>query len=145
MLNYEEIKESANKILGNMSLEMTLKEKEITKELYEVINTKNTDLVKAERLLNQIELYLLIKQKIDKSEENYNYLQNIANELRNQKVRSGDDIKGFPIFKVNKNNKTFYFLTREKAQEFIKAYQLENTEIIEIEENDNDRIKEKYK
>ena len=137
-----EIKERANKLLGNISLEMASKEKEISKELYKIINAKDMDLIKVERLLNRIELYLLIKQKIEKSEENYDYLHNIAKQLRNQKVRSGDDIKGFPIFKVKKNDKTYYFLTRDKAQEFIKAYKLESTEIIGIEENDNEKIKE---
>lgn len=81
-------------------------------------------------------LYLLIKQKIKKSKENYNYLQDIASELKNQRVRNEDNIEKIPIFKVNKGKDSYYFLTRKNAQEFIKAYKIEDIGKIEIEEND---------
>lgn len=100
------------------------------------------DLVKTKRILNQIELYLLIKQKIKKSEENYNYLQDNTSELKNQRVRNEDNIEKIPIFKVNKGKDSYYFLTRKKAQEFIKAYKIEDIGKIEIEENDNNMLKE---
>lgn len=116
MDKYEEIKERADELLGNISLEIAREEIEISKQLYKIINSENMDLEKTEKLLNQIELYLLIKQKIKKSEENYNYLQDIASELRNQRIRNMNNIKSLPIFKVNKDDKTHYFLTRKKAQ-----------------------------
>ena len=139
----EEIKKRAKKIRGSgMSIQSTVEEKEICKELDRILETRCIDEKEDEKILNHIELYLLLKQKLENNEENYNYLQDMAEDLRNQKIRSDDLNGGFPLFKVAYESKIKYFLTRTKAQEFLKTHHLENLEIIEIEKSEDEKIKQ---
>ena len=77
---------------------------------------------------------------MNKRDEGYNYLEELAKDLRIQRVRKGDVSNGFPLFKVIKNKKPYYFLTRKKAQDFKVENKLENDDIIEIEENENKQL-----
>ena len=143
MNKVEEIKEKARRLRGSgMSLATAVKEKDICKELDRILEADDIDEEKDEKILNHIELYLLLKKKLENNEENYNYLQDIAKDLRNQKIRSDDLNNGFPLFKVLYEDRTKYFLTRTKAQEFLKAHHLEGLEIIEIEKSEDEKIKQ---
>ena len=135
-----EIKERAKKILGNINIETSVEDIEIIKELDRIANLEKMEIEREEKVVNQIEVYFLVKEKMKKVEENYNYLSSISKELKKQRVRKDDKIKGFPIFKIIDGERKYYFLTREKAQEFIKLNRKENTEILQIEENENEKL-----
>lgn len=135
-----EIKERAKKILGNINIETSVEDIEIIKELDRIANLEKMEIEREEKVVNQIEVYFLVKEKMKKVEENYNYLSSISKELKKQRVRKDDKIKGFPIFKIIDGERKYYFLTREKAQEFIKLNKKENTEILQIEENENEKL-----
>ena len=142
MNKMEEIKERARKLRGNgMSIQSTVEEKEICKELDRISETGYIDEKEDEKILNHIELYLLLKQKLENNEENYNYLQDMAEDLRNQKIRNNDPNYGFPLFKLVYENRIIYFLTRQKAHEFLKAHHLEDIGNIEIEKSENKNLK----
>ena len=141
MKTINEVKDKAIKILGNISLKQLSNDKSIRDELYEIINSTNLNIEKVENQLNIIELFISVNNKIEDKDNNFSYLKNLASDLRKQKVRQNDLDKGIPLFKVEKEGKSYYFLTRKAAKEFIEINKDYNLEIIIIEETEDKRLK----
>jgi predicted transcriptional regulator len=95
--------------------------------LQDIVNNqiKENEIETIEKTLEKIENYLFVKEKEWFQKIDFEYLKNIAEILRNQKVRIEDGVYvENPVFKVSvegKDNYAFYFLTREGANKFIKS------------------------
>ena len=125
--NVELLKEKAKKLLGSVSFGIFNGEDEILKILQEIIdnNVQENSVDLLSRTLDNINNYLLTKKKMIIQNDDYEYLRNIAELLRNQKVRINDQAPfSSPIFKVNINEhdkaKNFAFITREGAEKYIE-------------------------
>lgn len=147
MSKNEEIKERAKTIIKNAPIETIISDKNTVNKIYDIIQSDKINSKEAESMLGQIELYIFIKQKMQDKEKNYKYLKEIARELREQKVRRQDKKENTEdiIFKVNKNNKVYYFLTRYEAQEFLQNTLNKQEAIIELEENKCNQLRQLIK
>lgn len=139
-MDKEKIKKRANKILGENSV-LTLKnEEKIILTLQKIINEEIEDTEMAENTLNDIEKYLEEKQKRISNEEDYKFLKELSENLREQKIRRDDDVLlKNPLFKITTEDEEYYFLTRKNAHQFIEANKsrIKNSEVIKIQENEN--------
>lgn len=141
-MNREEIREKAKKLLGNASIDVLSDDEKTIKILKDIINSNNEDTKFNEETLKCIERYILAKQKMQTNEKNNEFMHNLAEELRSQKVRKDDDVLlNIPLFKITTkdNNKEYYFITRKNAQKFADANKkyIKNSEVMQIEENKN--------
>lgn len=134
------VKERANKILGENSVQTLKNEEKIISTLSEMINDEIKDIDTAENILDIIEKYLNEKHKRIVSEEDYNFLKELSENLREQKIRRNDDVLlKNPLFKITTEDEEYYFLTRKNAHQFIEANKsrIKNSEVIKIQENEN--------
>ena len=134
------VKERANKILGENSVQTLKNEEKIISTLSEMINDEIKDIDTAENILDIIEKYLNEKHKRIVSEEDYNFLKELSENLREQKIRRNDDVLlKNPLFKITTEEDEYYFLTRKNAHQFIEANKsrIKNSEVIKIQENEN--------
>lgn len=93
MKKNEEIKEKARAIIGNTKIQTIINDIDVINKIYDIINLDNIDIKKSEVMLNQIELYILVKQRVEEKEKNYNYLKGVSKELKEQKIRKSDKIR----------------------------------------------------
>lgn len=73
-------------------------------------------------------------------ENEYEFMHELSEELKKQKIRKGDKILNLPLFKVVTSDKNeYYFLTRNNANQFIELNKniIDSSEIINIVENRN--------
>ena len=120
-----EIKEKARKILEDIQIDTSIGESRIITMLQKIeqhIEKSEIDII--EKTLNNIENYLFTKQKMQVKINDYEYLKNIAETLRNQKVRIEDNvIFGQPVFRIMVGEEeVIYFITREGARKFIETH-----------------------
>lgn len=151
-MNVEELKNKTRKILGGTKFITLVGEKERVTFLMEIIEKEIVE-DKVEELnekLDEISKYLIEKQERMIKEKDFEYLKNLAEILRSQKVRIEDGVcLENPVFKVTideENGKnSFYFLTKEGADKFIE-YNSFMTKNLHTEKTDNstedDRRKE---
>lgn len=152
-MNIEDLKNKTRKFLGNIKFITLVGEQEKVNFLTEIIekDLKQEDL---ENLNSKVDEYineLTEKQEKLIKEKDFEYLKNIAEILRNQKVRIEDGVYlENPVFKVTiddeKGRQTFYFLTKEGADDFINANKTlsQNLHIEEtVESSDDERRREK--
>lgn len=88
-----EIKEKIRQIIGNSRIETIISDPEIINKMNDIINDDSINAKKADMIINQIELYILLKQKLERKEENLRYLKGLSKELKEQKVRKNDKIR----------------------------------------------------
>lgn len=127
MESIKNLKNRAKEILGSVSFNIFIGENQILEILQEIIDNdiQEETIWLFSKTLNNIESYLLVKNKMIIQNDDYEYLKNIAEILRNQKVRI-DEIVPFssPVFKVHidadNKQKNFAFITREGAKKYIE-------------------------
>ncbi len=152
-MNVEELKNKTRKLLGGTKFITLVGEQEKVNFLMKIIE-KDIEETKVETLneeLEKISNYIIEKQERIIKEKDFEFLKNIAEILRNQKVRIEDGVYlENPVFKVTiddqKGKQTFYFLTKEGADNFIAANKVltKDLHIEKIEDNAGDeRRKEK--
>jgi len=127
-MSIEGLKNQVRRFFGNIKFITLVGEKEKVEFLTNILeNDIYEDSVdelnlKAEKYFEE----LLKKQEQLIKEKDFEYLKNIAEILRNQKVRIEDGVYlESPVFKVtiddSKDKHTFCFLTKEGADNFIKV------------------------
>lgn len=135
------IKEKVEKILKEITIETLANEKEIIKILERIENNDENELNKFdEDILNNIEEYLIIKQKMKIKEKDYKFMHELSSELKEQKIRKGDALLNIPLFKIVTSDKNeYYFLTRNNAIKFMEDNKsiVDSSEVIKIVENKN--------
>lgn len=123
----ELLKDRAKRILGSVSFGIFIGEDKILRILQEIIdnNVQEDSVDLLSKTLDNIDNYLLTKKKMIIQNDDYEYLRNMAETLRNQKVRIGDQAPfSSPVFKVHidkdDKEKNFAFITREGAEKYIE-------------------------
>lgn len=137
----KELKNRADKIFGKSNIITFIDEQESTKLIDRIINTNDINIEEDEKALNKLELYILIKEKIQENNENNKILEELAEDLRNQRIRK-DDVLNIPLFKVITNEREYYFITRKEAHKFIENNKdiVKGSEVIQIEENEDKKL-----
>ena len=127
-MNVEELKNKARELLGNTKVMTFIGEAEKIKFLTNIVENdiSGEDINALNEKLNETAEYLTDKQTKLLKEKDFEFLKNIAEILRNQRVRIEDGVcLENPVFKVTiddeKGKQTFYFLTKEGADRFIEA------------------------
>lgn len=138
-MEIEQIIDEAKKIIGNYSIEILKDEKELLDKISDIeVNTTEENKNYNKKILSNIKSYLEIKKKIKIRKEDYEFLQNIAQNLRNQEVRR-TDISNPPLFEIkNKDGNDLFFITRSALNEYIECNrrnEKDNKTIIEIPSN----------
>jgi nicotinic acid phosphoribosyltransferase len=136
-----ELLKRTNKLLEETKLEFKKYEKE-RKLLLEFTQNSNPNTEQWEQILAYLESIINLDKNLNLKEADFNYLKDLANLLREQKVRKKDinDEKKNIIFKVtDKFNNTRLFLTRQKAEEYIaNNKELKNSTIVIVNEKNDE-------
>lgn len=135
-----DIKERINKILGKTNLKTLNGEADILEFLKSIKDEENEiQGIILEKTLDYIEKYFYIKNKFILCDEDNSFMNNLSEEMKQQKIRKTDGVVYDPLFKVITEDGTEkYFLTRNGAKNFQKNCAIPlKSEIIEVEENDN--------
>ena len=131
-MNIEEVKNKARYILGNTKFITLIGEENKVNTLRKIIeeDIKQEEIDDLNKILDDMEVYFLNKQKEILKQKDFEYLKNIAEILRSQKVRIDDGVYlENPVFKVTVEGDeenaedTFYFLTKEGADKFMEVNQ----------------------
>lgn len=151
-MNVEELKNKAKTLLGNMKIITFVGEREKMEFLINIIQNDiaEDDLENLSKKFEEIAEYLTYKENTLIKEKDFEFLSNIAEILRNQRVRVDDGVYlENPVFKVTiddeKENQTFYFLTKDGANKFIEANRIKTKDLLEetLDNADEERRKEK--
>ena len=136
-----ELLKRTNKLLEETKLEFRKYEKE-RKLLLEFTQNSNPNTEQWEQSLVYIESIINLDKNLNLKEADFNYLKDLANLLREQKVRKTDinDENKNAIFKVtDKLNNTRLFLTRQKAEEYIaNNKELKNSTIVIVNDKNDE-------
>lgn len=136
-----ELLKRTNKLLEETKLEFRKYEKE-RKLLLEFTRDSNPNTEQWEQILAYLESIINLDKNLNLKEADFNYLKDLANLLREQKVRKKDinDEKKNIIFKVtDKFNNTRLFLTRQKAEEYIaNNKELKNSTIVIVNDKNDE-------
>ena len=124
----KQIRDRANAIMGSIDISTGRGDAELLNYLNELENKQisNSEIDIINKTLDNIEIYFKTKRKMTLEINDYEYLKEIAKGLREQKVRVTDRIIfGEPVFKIltqnNNKEEEFYFITKQGAENFIKA------------------------
>lgn len=151
-MNVEELKNKAKTLLGNMKIITFVGEREKMEFLINIIQNDiaEDDLENLSKKFEEIAEYLTYKENTLIKEKDFEFLSNIAEILRNQRVRVDDGVYlENPVFKVTiddeKENQIFYFLTKDGANKFIEANRIKTKDLPEetLDNADEERRKEK--
>lgn len=136
-----ELLKRTNKLLEETKLEFKKYEKE-RKLLLEFTQNSNSNTEQWEQNLAYLEGIINLDKNLNLKEADFNYLKDLANLLREQKVRKKDinDENKNIIFKVtDKFNNTRLFLTRQKAEEYIaNNKELKNSTIVIVNDKNDE-------
>lgn len=136
-----ELLKRTNKLLEETKLEFRKYEKE-RKLLLEFTRDSNPNTEQWEQILAYLEIIINLDKNLNLKEADFNYLKDLANLLREQKVRKKDinDENKNIIFKVtDKFNNTRLFLTRQKAEEYIaNNKELKNSTIVIVNDKNDE-------
>ncbi len=136
-----ELLKRTNKLLEETKLEFRKYEKE-RKLLLEFTQHSNPNTEQWEQILAYLESIINLDKNLNLKEADFNYLKDLANLLREQKVRKTDinDENKNAIFKVtDKLNNTRLFLTRQKAEEYIaNNKELKNSTIVIVNDKNDE-------
>ena len=136
-----ELLKRTNKLLEETKIEFRKYEKE-RKLLLKFTRDSNPNTEQWEQILAYLESIINLDKNLNLKEADFNYLKDLANLLREQKVRKKDinDEKKNIIFKVtDKFNNTRLFLTRQKAEEYIaNNKELKNSTIVIVNDKNDE-------
>ena len=142
----KELKEKANEILNNNKIAIYTDEEEIINKINEILNEddENIDCELLNKTLDNIDIYMKIKEKMTLGEQDYTFLKNLSEDFKEQSIRKTDGVLYIPLFKIRSlDGEEKYFLTRKSAKEYIKMHKSwVMSDIIEIEESDNTDLTE---
>lgn len=141
-MELNKIKKMAQDLLLQNDLSVFVGEEKILTILQEIVDEKIDpgDIDITLKTLINIDRYLYTKSKMQVSDKDFEYLKNIAEILRNQKIRIEDSVAfESPIFKVsidkNDKEKYFYFVTREGAEKYIETHSTQLKHLPKHKEN----------
>ena len=130
----------ADKLLKKYTIDIFSSEVNIFELLNKISNEKNVENIDI-KTLNEIEKYLDTKVKIQNTQNDYNFLSELANNLELQKVRKSDKTEFKVIsFKIKDiYNNEYTFLTRKCLKEYVKLHSdiFDNPVIMEIDSKGN--------
>ena len=136
-----ELLKRTNKLLEETKIEFRKYEKE-RKLLLKFTRDSNPNTEQWEQILAYLESIINLDKNLNLKEADFNYLKDLANLLREQKVRKKDinDENKNAIFKVtDKLNNTRLFLTRQKAEEYIaNNKELKNSTIVIVNDKNDE-------
>ena len=145
----KQIRDRANAIMGSIDISTGRGDAELLNYLNELENKQisNSEIDIINKTLDNIEIYFKTKRKMTLEINDYEYLKEMAKKLREQNVRVTDSVVlGEPVFKIltqnNKKEEEFYFITKQGAENFIKANPTTYKQLSE-EESSEERRKEK--
>lgn len=123
----EEIYNKAKAIINDINILVSSGDADLLEYLVDIEKStfEDDEIDLIERTISNIENYFKTKKKMVLQINDYDYLRELAETLRNQKVRVEDGVVFWePVFKivVNDNSEDFYFITRKGAEEFIKSH-----------------------
>ena len=145
----KEIRNRANSIMGSIDISTGRGDAELLNYLNELENREieefEIDIIN--KTLDNIETYFKVKRKMTLEINDYEYLKEIAKGLREQKVRVTDSVVfGEPVFKIltqnNNKEEEFYFITKQGAENFIKANPLTYKQKAEDDSSEEKRKKD---
>lgn len=143
-MNIEEVKNKAKNVFDRIRIETGKNDIEKQKILADIIEKeiREEDIEIILETISYIEKYFYVKKEFDIINEDAECLHNIAEKLRNQKVRV-EEKNSFesPVFNITLNGYKHDFLTRDGAKkytEFNSKILTENQEVA-IEENEERR------
>lgn len=145
----KQVRNRANTIMGSIDISTGRGDAELLNYLNEIENKgileSEIDIIN--KNLDNIETYFKIKRKMTLEINDYEYLKEIARSLREQKVRVTDSVVfGEPVFKIltqnNNKEEEFYFITKQGAENFIKANPLTYKQKAEEDSSEERRKKE---
>lgn len=130
------IKERIEKIIGNKNIETLNEEKDIM-DLLKNIENENDLNEKNNKLLEYIDNYLAMKEKMRTAKEDFLFLNKLAESLRKQEVRRSDSSNP-AVFKIKDSmGEDIYFLTRQALEEYEEINKKECKDIVVIPSNNN--------
>lgn len=136
-----ELLKRTNKLLEETKIEFRKYEKE-RKLLLKFTRDSNPNTEQWDQILAYLESIINLDKNLNLKEADFNYLKDLANLLREQKVRKKDinDENKNAIFKVtDKLNNTRLFLTRQKAEEYIaNNKELKNSTIVIVNDKNDE-------
>lgn len=136
-----ELKGKAKNILNNIQIDTSSGDTKLIIMLQEIEqkDIKNDELELLERTVNNIENYFYVKRKMQIKVNDYEYLKEIAEILRNQKIRIEDNvILGQPVFKIILGeDEAVYFITRDEAKKFIETHSTFIKKVIDIKQDEH--------
>lgn len=128
---FEELKEYSEKMLRSFSVNMLAEEKpflELIDRLF--VDDSLVDIDNAKKVIQTIEEYLKIKEKMLVEQGDFKFLKKFAEKLRKQKTRK-IDIDNPPLFTIkNEIGENMYYLTRESAEEYCAVHTNAEIEMI---------------
>lgn len=136
----QEISKYADKLLKKYTIDIFSSEINIFELLNKISNEKNIEDIDI-KTLNEIEKYLDTKVKMQNTQNDYNFLSELANNLELQKVRKSDKTEFKVIsFKIKDiYNNEYIFLTRKCLKEYVKLHAdiFDNPVVMEIDSKGN--------
>jgi len=147
-MNIEEVKNKAKNVFDKIRIETgknDIKKQEILADIMEKeIKEENIEIIL--EIIDYIEKYFYVKKEFDIIDEDAECLHNIAEKLRNQKVRI-EEKSAFesPVFNITLNGYKHDFLTRDAAKKYTEfnsniLNESQETETKEDEERRKSRL-----
>lgn len=128
--NIDDIRERANKLMGEHRIAVFTDETEIVMLLKEYKDKEITNVEYENKTLDFIERYLSAKEKMILAEKDEGFLKTLAKELREQEIRK-TDASNPPLFKItNSIGEDMYYLTRAALKKYTNSSK--NNKTIEI-------------
>ena len=128
--NIDDIRERANKLMGEHRIAVFTDETEIVMLLKKYKDKEITNVEYENKTLDCIERYLSAKEKMILAEKDEGFLKTLAKELREQEIRK-TDASNPPLFKItNSIGEDMYYLTRAALKKYTNSSK--NNKTIEI-------------
>lgn len=126
------LQKRADEIMNSKSLNILSDEKSILEILTEISKSNSDNISLKEKTLNDIEIYLDVKEKMCFAQEDLEFLKKLSKNLKSQFTRITDE--GDPtLFKItNSLGNEIYFLTRSSLEEYRKINEKDVKQLIEI-------------
>lgn len=127
MASILELKERANKIFGNVSVEISIGDEQLLNILKDIANKeiREDEIELLSRTVDNIEKYFITKGKMKIKDKDYEYLKQLAEALRSQETRSADGVTESPIFEVpldEENKEKHELITKDGLKTYVEAH-----------------------
>ena len=116
--NIDVIRDRANRLMGEHKIAVFANETEILTLLKEYKDKEIINIEYENKILDCIEQYLSVKEKMILADKDNLFLKRLAKELREQEIRKTDDSNP-PLFKItNSIGEDMYYLTRSALKNY---------------------------